>query len=213
MTDSDRARSNYHHGDLERALIEAGTRLIEQQGIEALSMRAVAQAAGVSHAAPYHHFPSKTSLLAAIAAAGFDRMVDAIARQAQLAQAVEPIDRLRAVGRGYVYFAVDNPSVFRLMFRPELTRPSDHPPLLAAEGRTFGTLLEAIIATQQTGLLSGDNPLAPAAYAWSTVHGMSLLAIDNVLAETPIIQLPFGPLAERVNEAVITGLQAVDWSA
>jgi AcrR family transcriptional regulator len=201
----------YHHGDLQRALIEAGLAIVERDGVEALSLRAVARFAGVSHAAPYHHFRGKAELLAAVAAAGFEQMVVAIGTEARRAQAIDPMDQLRAVGRGYIWFAVSRPSVFRLMFRPELTRPSDHERLQAAEAAAFGTLLETIVAAQQSRQLPGRDPRPLAAFAWSGVHGLAMLHIDNVFPETPIGQLPFDQLAAELNEALISGLKAHKW--
>jgi AcrR family transcriptional regulator len=202
----------YHHGDLERALIEAGLSIVERDGVEALSLRAAARWAKVSHAAPYHHFRDKSELLAAVAAAGFDQMVAAIGQEATRARAGDALDRLRAVGRGYVLFAVTHPSVFRLMFRPELTRPSDHGRLQEAEAAAFGTLIEAIVASQRAGQLGGRDPLPLAAYAWSTVHGLAMLHIDNVFGETPLGQLSFDKLAQQLNEAIISGLRAHAWA-
>jgi AcrR family transcriptional regulator len=201
----------YHHGDLEQALIDAGLAIVERGGVEALSLRAVARSANVSHAAPYHHFKSKAALLAAVAAAGFDRMLATIGDLAAERQAAEPLDRLRAVGRGYVTFAVTQPSVFRLMFRPELTQPSRHPRLQEAEARAFGTLLEAILALQQSGQVPGRDPRRPAAFAWSCVHGLATLHLDGVFAETPVCEVPFAELAESINECIIRGLQTFDW--
>lgn len=201
----------YHHGDLERALIDAGLAIVERDGIESLSLRAVARRAKVSHAAPYHHFASKSDLLAAVAAAGFDQMVDTIGQQSQRARAADPFDRLRAVGRGYVQFAMTRPSVFRLMFRPELTRPAEHPRLMEAEARAFATLMETIIAIQQSGCIRATDPRPPAAFAWSTVHGLAMLHIDEVFAETPLGQIRFDRLAAEINETIISGLQAHPW--
>jgi len=167
--------------------------------------------AKVSHAAPYHHFRGKSELLAAVAAAGFGQMVAAIGKEATRVQADDPLDLLRAVGRGYVFFAVTHPSVFRLMFRPELTRPSDHSRLQAAEAAAFGTLMEAIVGAQQTGQLSGHDPRPLAAYAWSTVHGLAMLHIDNVFGETPLGEVQFDKLAAQLNEAIISGLRAHQW--
>jgi AcrR family transcriptional regulator len=202
---------SYHHGDLERALVDSGLAIIEHEGLEALSLRAVARRAKVSHTAPYHHFSGKSELLAAVAAAGFDQMVATIQKQAIFAPSGDPFDRLRAVGRGYVTFALGHPSVFRLMFRPELTSPGDHTRLLAAEARAFSALLEAIVSLQQAGMISGRDPRPPSAFAWSGVHGLSMLHLDEVFAETPVGKLPIKRLAATINEAIISGLKAHAW--
>lgn len=206
------AKRTYHHGNLQPALVDAGLRIVASRGVAALSLRAVARRARVSHAAPYHHFRSKAELLAAVAAAGFDRLVETIRAEAGRVQRDDPLDRLRAVGRGYLGFAVTHPSIFRLMFRPELTRPAQHPRLREAEARAFGTLMETLIACQEVGRLPKADPRLPAALAWSAVHGLAMLHLDGVLAETPIGQVRFETLSAEVNEAIVTGLRAHPWS-
>lgn len=204
-------KRGYHHGNLESALIDAGLEIVATQGIEALSLRAVARRANVSHAAPYYHFAGKAELLAAVAAASFDRMVRLIHDLAARAGAASPLDRLRAVGLGYMRFALGAPWAFRLMFRPELTRPAEHPRLMQAEARAFGTLMEAIMECQRQGVVSGVDPRPPAAFAWSGVHGLAMLHIDGVLAETPLGEMPVQQLAAQINEAIIDGLVSRRW--
>lgn len=201
MAASRRARKSYHHGDLAAALVHAGLTLVEEEGIEAVSLRAVARRAAVSHSAPYHHFATKAELLAAIAAAGFDRMVATIGKVATEMQMQSPLDGLRAVGTGYLRFALGNPGVFRLMFRPELTRPSEHPVLVEAEARAFGTLLSTIVACQQANQLPATDPRLMAAVCWSTVHGLAVLHVEQVLSETPLGKLPVEQLVRYVVEA------------
>ena len=198
----------YHHGDLRAALIDAGLDLVAKRGVEALSLRAVARRAQVSHAAPYHHFADKAELLAAVAAAGFDRMVAAIAQAAVDHPPRRALESLRAVGVGYLRFALNHPAIFRLMFRPELTKPAAHPLLQDAEARAFGTLLTAITAAQGAGELAGDDPTAPATFAWSAVHGLAVLHGDQVLRETPLGAVPIERLAEAVVNLCLAGLQS-----
>lgn len=197
----------YHHGDLRHSLIEAGLAIVEQEGIEALSLRGVARRAQVSHSAPYHHFADRAGLLAAVAAEGFLRMVAEIQRQATTRPITCALDGLRCVGYGYVEFAAQNPGVFRLMFRPELTRPAQHPPLQQAEALAFGKLLESIIGCQAAGELPTGDPFPLALFAWSGVHGLAVLHVEQVLGETPLGERPFGELAHIVNETIIAGLK------
>lgn len=199
-------RNRYHHGNLRAELLDAGLTIVEQEGVDAVSLRAVARRARVSHSAPYHHFATKAELLAALAAAGFDRMVVAI--QQEMASAVEPLDKLRAVGRGYMRFASENPSVFRMMFRPELTKPSQHPTLQEAEARAFGTLIETIALCQQAGHLPPGDPFELAACAWSGVHGLATLKVEQLLQETPLGDYAWDLLMNLVNEHVIAGMIA-----
>jgi AcrR family transcriptional regulator len=202
-------RHPYHHGDLHRALIDAGLWIVENQGVDAVTLRAVARGAKVSHSAPYHHFATRAELLAAIAAAGFQRLVQQIQEQAQASQAQAPLDFLRAVGTGYLTFAVKRPSLFRLMFRPELTRPAQHPLLLEAEAAAFGTLAQAIADCQHQGSLPNTDPRLLAAFAWSTVHGMATLYVDRVFDETPVGELEFEKIGREIIERIIAGMTAL----
>lgn len=201
----------YHHGDLRRALVAAGLVVAERDGIEGLSLRAVALEARVSHGAPYHHFKSKAELLAAVASAGFERLVGNIMEQFGPRPPANPVDRLLCIGRGYVRFALTNPSLFRLMFRPELTQPSRHAELMEAESRTFNVLLETIRAMQAEGLIPGRHPGAPAAFAWSTVHGLATLKIEDVFNETPLGTIPFEQIENTIHQAIVKGLEAFEW--
>src|SRR5205823_396278 len=103
----------YHHGDLRRALVDAARRILEAEGPTALSLRAVAREAGVSPAAPYHHFKDKAELLDAIAAEGW-QMLDASMAKAK--REAEPRNKLNALGIAYVCFARENPALYRVMY-------------------------------------------------------------------------------------------------
>jgi AcrR family transcriptional regulator len=111
----------YHHGDLQRALVEAGRRVLERDGLGALSLRGVAREAGVSATAPYHHFADRAALLYAIACEGSVALADAL-RDAYDTH-VPGRGRVVAVGVAYVEFALDNPGLYQLMM--ETTRLRD----------------------------------------------------------------------------------------
>src|SRR5271163_4591233 len=110
----------YHHGDLSRALVAAGRRILEAEGPAALSLRAVAREAGVSPAAPYHHFKDKSELLDAVAEEGWHELGDAIRKG--LASADDPKLALHEVGVAYVTFARQNPALYRLMYHAACNR-------------------------------------------------------------------------------------------
>src|SRR3954467_7948535 len=103
----------YHHGDLSRALVEAARRILETEGPAALSLRAVAREAGVSPAAPYHHFKDKGELLDAVAKEGWAEL-NALMSKAKAA--AEAQGQLTALGLAYVGFARDNPALYRVMY-------------------------------------------------------------------------------------------------
>ena len=105
---------SYHHGDLREALVAAGRAILEEEGAAALTLRACARRAGVSHAAPQHHFATVAELLAEIAATGFEDFVVALDKGA--AREVTPAAKLTAMGRSYVGFAQARPAIYQLMF-------------------------------------------------------------------------------------------------
>lgn len=167
----------YHHGDLRRALLRAAAEEIEREGTAALSLRALARAAGVSHAAPTHHFGDKRGLLTALAAQGHRLLA------AQMREAAAEGGFLEA-GVAYVRFAVTHPAHFTVMFRPDLLRRDD-PELAAAGAQTREVLHRGSAAasaapasgpptdSSSTGNGPADGPAALA--AWSLVHGLATL--------------------------------------
>lgn len=161
----------YHHGDLGAALVRAAGKILEKEGVEALRLREVARRAGVSHGAPYRHFSSRKSLLAALAAEGFATLGRALLEAGAAGG-------LRARGEAYVRFALQNPQRFRLMFGGEL-RIAEHPGLREVATRVFDGLSGAFTA-QIAGQAGHDASLA----AWSLVHGLALLLLDEKIAGT-----------------------------
>lgn len=168
-------RRTYHHGNLHEALLAAAEKILEKEGIQALTLRAVARAVGVSHTAPQNHFDDLTALLSELAAMGFQRFSAALTA-ASATGGDDPRARNRAAGRAYVRFAQDHPGLFVLMYRSERldgTRPSLRAAIDAAR-----------MALRQTAPPSehGASPLrlaAAGAARWSLVHGFALLLIDG----------------------------------
>lgn len=172
----------YHHGDLRRALVDAGLALVERDGVEGVTLRAVAREAGVSHAAPYHHFADKAALVEAIAVAGFDRLTAAL--QAALDDPErDPITRFAGTGRAYARFALEHEALFRLMNRPELRR--DSPRVVAAAQAAYDVLVAAVVGAQEVGSVAPGDPRPVARTAWAAVHGMVVLLIDGLLVDGP----------------------------
>ncbi|MCD0446561.1 TetR/AcrR family transcriptional regulator [Glycomyces sp. A-F 0318] len=154
----------YHHGDLRRALIDAAVEAVGEAGPSALSLRAVAKKAGVSHAAPAHHFGDKAGLLTAVAAEGFGRLADT------LEAAWDATGDFTAVGAAYVRFAIDRRPYFEVMFRPELVH-ADDPDLQRAASRSAAALHRG------SGESDGGEFNAAALAAWSLAHGFAELLV------------------------------------
>ncbi len=190
-----KGRRGYHHGDLRNALVGAGLQLVVEEGLQALSLRAVARAAGVSHMAPYNHFPDRASLVAAVAAEAYDRLTSALL-EAMASLRGQPARQLQEAGIAYVRFAVENPELFRLMFSPELADTSAHPVLAEASARTLSVLAGAMQrsasagprtastgpVTEASAPVTGEARVVPL-IAWSMVHGLAVLLLDGQFGE------------------------------
>ncbi|HWD44915.1 MAG TPA: TetR/AcrR family transcriptional regulator [Actinomycetota bacterium] len=165
------AARRYHHGDLRRVLLEAAVEAIDEAGPAALSLRDLARRAGVSHAAPAHHFGDKAGLLTAVAADGFRRLA------ATLGDAYRATGSFLEVGVAYARFAVAHRAHFEVMFRPELYR-ADDPELVQARDAAR-SLLYPPAAEAADG--SGGDDLRAAVAAWSLVHGLVTLWLNGNL--------------------------------
>ena len=182
----------YHHGAVPDAMLAAAQRLLETEGSAGLTLRAAARAAGVSHAAPKHHFGDLTGLLSELAALGFREFAAALDAAASGQADALPATRRAAVGAAYVRFAQARPALFLLMFRGERL-DMQRPALRAAVDRARDAL--AGVAARQLGIDAA--PQAPIGAeqgtrmvaAWSLVHGFAMLLIDGrldpVLANWP----------------------------
>jgi AcrR family transcriptional regulator len=177
------AKDRYHHGDLRAALLDAAEAELREHGVEGFTLRACARRAGVSHAAPAHHFGDAKGLLTALAAIGYQRFLATQARRKH-DEAPDAQAQLVAAGLGYIDFAQANPALFRLIFASD--RPDhDDPELCAAARAAFSQLVADVAA------VFGANPEASAqgramvASTWALVHGMADLAITGRLPYLP----------------------------
>jgi AcrR family transcriptional regulator len=157
----------YHHGDLRNALLDAARKILEEESLSNLSLRAVARRAGVSHAAPYRHFPNHEALLVEIAIEGFGELKNELVAAAA-SQGAES-DRIAKIGAAYMRFVARRPEVASLMFGPQLPNRDAFPALGAAAdaiGSEIGTALH-------------DAALGLA--VWAAVHGLAMLILRNVI--------------------------------
>ena len=159
----------YHHGDLRSALLAAAETELAMRGVEAFSLRQVARRAGVSHAAPAHHFGDAAGLLTALAAHGyraFQQVLDD--RMAQAGH--DPRARQMAAGLGYISFATARPALFRLIFGSDRIDFAD-PDLVAAASHAFSRLEAGVMA------LSAEAGPADVVAVWAMVHGLADLMV------------------------------------
>ena len=195
----------YHHGDLHDALLAAAERVLERDGLAGLTLRAVAREAGVSHAAPTHHFGDLTGLLSELAAIGFRRFNEAMvaARNSE----THPLMKGLANAKAYVAYAQASPGMFSLMFRNEridMTRPSLHEAATASfEGlaRVIGAGRNEKLTGEALEELSLDQAAA-IARAWSLVHGFASLLLDGRLKDI-LHRLPEGTGVDQLLHAML----------
>jgi AcrR family transcriptional regulator len=174
-------QQSYHHGDLHDALLKAAETVLERDGVQGLTLRAAAREAGVSHAAPTHHFGDMTGLLSELAAVGFRRFGAAL-REAASPQGTAHA-RLDAMGMAYVRFARSHPGLFMLMFRSERL-DFERPALREAMTESNVALASGVGAQLGEIVTPGRLTLGQAAEmvrAWSLVHGFAVLLLDHRL--------------------------------
>jgi AcrR family transcriptional regulator len=192
----------YHHGDLHEALLQAAERVLERDGLAGLTLRAVAREAGVSHAAPTHHFGDLTGLISELAAIGF-RMFNAAMVAAGSSETHLPMKGL-ASARAYVAYAQAHPGMYGVMFRSarlDYSRPS----LREASEAAFAGLTSGVAASRHEQISKDSLSLGQAAAiagAWSLVHGFTMLLLDGRLSGI-LSRLPAGTTAEMLLDAML----------
>lgn len=190
-------RAAYHHGDLKAELVRAGTAMLEEVGLEKLSLRGIAARIGVSHTAPQNHFHGLRGLLTAIAADGFRRHAHMMT--AGLGGDAPRTARLSAAARGYVRFAQDNPALFRLMFSPAHLDETD-PELCAAGGASYAILVsiaEGLDWTVLDGSVASDQQTE--LMLWSMVHGYAHLLINGKVTQGSEGAVPVTALIPQIS--------------
>ncbi len=192
----------YHHGALHAALLKAAETVLERDGLSGLTLRAVAREAGVSHAAPTHHFGDLTGLLSELAAIGFRRFNEAMVAAGD--SETLPLMKAMARAKAYVAYAQAEPGMYGLMFRTEridMTRPSLHEAATASFAGLAGAVGAGNISGEAWQVLSLDQAAA-IARAWSLVHGFTTLLLDGRLKDI-LQRLPKGTSAEMLLEAML----------
>ncbi len=195
----------YHHGDLPNALKAAAAEVIVERGPAGFSLREVARRAGVSHAAPAHHFGDTTGLLTALAIEAFELLDRAMSEAA--VEASDPADRLARIGQAYVEVGVTNPAHMAVVFRPDLIDTDSEDYLVWGE-RAYGHLVAALEAVSEA--FNPDLDIdAAAQLCWSMVQGLVVL-YDGIVAREDLHQgspAPIGPMAAGFCDLVMSGLR------
>jgi AcrR family transcriptional regulator len=181
-------RSTYRHGDLRRALVDAGIALAREGGPSAVVLREVTRRAGVAPNAAYRHFDDRNDLLDAVCSASQSQVAAAIElEQARVTDAADPLDHarrlLRAVGEGYLRFALDEPGLFRTAFSVSSDLESSTSAARAGPGglTPFQLLTAAIDALAAAGGIPPERRPGAEFLAWSAVHGLATLLLDGPL--------------------------------
>jgi len=189
MSEDDR-KAPYHHGDLRSALLTAAEAELAERGIEAFSLRSVAKRAGVSHAAPAHHFGDVKGLLTALAAEGFRRFLAAQSAREAVA-APDPASQLVAAGLGYIDFAMQRPALFRLLWGSEWP-DFKNADLSQAALASYQHLVDQVSA-------AGGRTVADESAMWAIAHGLAdLLSAGRMMS--------IGSFAAPERDLVIAGI-------
>ena len=183
--------------DLRQKVLQASLALIEEGGLDRLSMREVARKSGVSHQAPYYYFGDREAILAAIAGEGFSKLGQSFLRAIDRA-GFKPAEALEAIGRAYVEFALRHPAYFQAMFRADAVPLDRYPDVRKLSDEAFGKLVETI------GKVFADQAsavrLTISVACWAMVHGLATLILEGTLART--IEIPRARQRQVANEVI-----------
>jgi AcrR family transcriptional regulator len=195
-----RKKRTYHHGDLERALVETALETIGAEGVQALTLRAVGARVGVSRTALYRHFDDKAALLARVAEEGFRRLHAALTASLT-ASTASGVDPLPAMAEAYVRFARANPSHYQTMFGGYFTDWSRYPDLITHAEAAFTVLLNTVREQQRLGRVGAGDPVELAEITWSMSHGIATLGMARHLERTSTPVEALASMASRYLQA------------
>ena len=181
-------KKTYHHGNLHEALLVTATQMLIEAGVEALSLRKLAEKVGVSRTAAYHHFKNKNDLLCAIAGNGFKQW-QLKAQQIFLDDYRKPEQQIKAFAFAYLEFANQNAHIYDLMFGGTIWKNKhSNQSLENIAYPTFDYQVEMISHWQKIGLLANYNSLRMSQVLWGTLHGIAKLTIDGIYTEQASIE-------------------------
>jgi len=197
----------YHHGHLRQEILCAARQLLEENSIASLSLRAVAKKVGVSHTAPYRHFKDKESLLAGIAAVGFNELA------VQMSEAValhpnDPAGQLLEAGQRYMQLVMDNPQCVQLMFGNVLPCDDTYPDMMASGDFAFDGLKSIIEEGQSLNVFKTGDVELMALAAWASIHGLSLLFTGGHVEAAVSTSADIRSMTAAVTATLLEGLKA-----
>lgn len=178
----------YHHGDLRSAILERAAEIISEQGIEALSLRAIAKDLAVSHSAPNRHFKTKADLLTALAADGLRKIADATLAAAQAIPDGSAHERLNAMGRGYLSWALRHRAEFAAVNHPDVSRYRDEE-LQLAETSFRQMITDAVAATQAEGRHPDVPLMLLTLFTRSVPYGLASLLAGTELSDQKLDEM------------------------
>ena len=178
-----RVRDQYHHGDLEVALITTARKFVKKNGLESLSLRQIAHEIGVSPSAAYHYFPDRNSLLAALGFSLFEELADYQERELAKVAGVSARaarERFRVLGRTYFEWAIREPHFFNLMFS-DFCLIESSVEQAREENRAYQTLIHCLDDLVETGSMDKKLRASAELLSWSVVHGTTSLIVSGHL--------------------------------
>jgi AcrR family transcriptional regulator len=198
-------KKNYHKGNVREDLVGAAERVLQEEGLAALSLRRVARDVGVAPSAVYNHFKNREALLAAVAADGYHQL-EALERKIYLGSG-DPESRLRTLARRYLHFAAEHPNLYRLMFSQDVVAYRIHPELDEAGDTSFEVSVEWWYGE---GSYDANRSAIHYPYAlaiWSMVHGAAMQMIDGLVTVSARKGESIDDLADAVIGALIDGVR------
>jgi len=201
-----RRRKAYHHGDLRRALVDAGLRLVEEAGAEAVNVREAARRAGVSPAAPFRHFPSRDALIAAIAAEAMRRFRREFDQSLAGLRSQAPLERLRAVGLAYLRWALRNPAHFEVLSTGRLFDHAASDALLEDDRHIRAVAQQAVDDAARAGDLRINRPALVQWAGRAMLYGFARMKIDGHFARWNVPAADAEPIAEAMLDLFIDGI-------
>jgi AcrR family transcriptional regulator len=191
--------------DLREACVQAAHAVISEQGLEGLSLRDVARRLGVSHQAPYRHYPSRDHLLAEVIRRCFQRFAAALKARPR---GLDPMAAMRSLGQSYLRYALEHPLEYRLMFGTPWPTAADHPDLLRDARHAFDVLREALSALHGADASTRQRVDGDALFVWSAMHGLATIMQSNALENLDLPRHVLDDAARHVMSRIDAALQA-----